>query len=210
MRILARIGLVLLALAAVLIVVIALQPAEFTIERATRIQAPPDVIYPHIENLHAFNAWNPFAKMDPHMTLSYEGPESGIGASSSWDAPQMGKGRMTVVRVEPPRELEMKLEFFEPMPATNRVVFGLKPEDDATNVSWRMEGRNNFVGKAMALTGMMDSMMNDAFDRGLASLKQTAEADAQRLAAEEAMARAAAEAAAAEQQAIHGDEVPVE
>ena len=116
--------------------------------------------------------------MDPKMTLSYDGPEAGVGASSSWVAPEMGKGRLTITRVEPPREVEMKLEFFEPMAGTNQVVFALVPEGDLTRVSWRMDGRNNFVGKAMTLCGIMQSLMHEAFDSGLATLKQIAEAEA--------------------------------
>jgi hypothetical protein len=213
MRILARIGLVLAALLAVLILVIAVQPAEFAIERSKPIEAPPEVVYPHIADLHAFNAWNPFARMDPEMTLRYDGPEAGVGASSSWVAPQMGKGRMTITRVEPDREVEMKLEFFEPMAGTNRVLFGLAPEGAATRVSWRMEGRNNFVGKAMALFADMDGMMGESFDRGLENLKLAAEAEVREralAAAETEAARRLAEQAADTGVPPQGDQVPVE
>ena len=209
MRILARLGLALLILIAVLAIVIALQPAEFTVERSALIQAPPVVIYPHIENLHAFNAWNPFARMDPQMTLSYTGPDSGVGASSSWVAPEMGKGRMTITKVTTDREVAMDLEFFEPMAAKNRVTFVLAPEGDSTRVSWRMDGRNNFVGKAAGLLMDVDKMTGDAFEQGLTTLKQTTEAEAQQRAADEAAARAAA-AAAAQQAPVTGDEIPVE
>jgi hypothetical protein len=214
MRILARVTLVLLALIAVLVAVIALQPAEFAIERDVVVAAPPAVIQPNLENLHAFNEWQPFARMDPQMTLSYDGPESGVGASSSWTAPQMGKGRMTVTRVEQGREVEMKLEFFEPMAGVNRVVFGMAPQGDRdTRVSWRMEGKNNFAGKAMTLFAGMEKMMGDTFEQGLATLKQTAEEQARQLALLEAQteaARRAAAAAAAEGAPLEGDQVPVE
>ena len=104
MKILSRVALVLLVLVAILIAVIAIQPAEFTIERSVGIAAPPAVIQPNLEDLHAFNAWQPFARMDPNMTVRYDGPESGVGASSSWVSEQMGKGRMTITRVESDRE----------------------------------------------------------------------------------------------------------
>jgi hypothetical protein len=213
MKILSRVALVLLVLVAILIAVIAIQPAEFTIERSVGIAAPPAVIQPNLENLHAFNAWQPFARMDPNMTVSYDGPESGVGASSSWVSKQMGKGRMTITRVETDREVEMKLEFFEPMAGENRVVFGMAPESDATRVSWRMEGRNNFAGKAMSLLAGMNKMMSDTFDQGLQTLKQTAEEQARQQALLEAQTEAtrrAAAAAAVEGAPLEGDQVPVE
>ena len=213
MRILSRVGIALLAVLGVLIVVVAIQPAEFAIDRSTVVAAPADVVYPHIENLHAFNAWQPFAHMDPKMEMAYDGPEAGVGAISSWVAPEMGKGRMTITKAEPAREVEMKLEFFEPMAATNRVVFALTPEGESTRVRWRMEGRNGFVGKAMSLFAGMQKMMESTFDDGLAALKQTAEAEAQQRAAQEAAAaRAAAAAKAAAEAEVppQGDEIPVE
>jgi hypothetical protein len=93
-------------------------------------------------------------------------------------------------------------------------VFGLTPEhDDATRVSWRMEGRNNFAGKAMSLLGGMNKMMSDTFDQGLQTLKQTAEEQARQQALLEAQTdatRRAAAAAAVEGAPLEGDQVPVE
>ena len=66
-----------------------------------------------------------------------------------------------------------------PMEATNRVLFTLTPVDRATSVTWHMEGRNGFVGKAFSLFGDMDAMVGGPFEQGLASLKQRVEADAQ-------------------------------
>jgi hypothetical protein len=162
----------------VLVAVIAMQPSSFSIERSAAIEAPPDIVYGHIENLRAMNAWSPWAKMDPQMKITYQGPEVGVGASSSWEGPESGKGRMTITAVKPNQEVDIKLEFMAPMEATNRALFTLAPSDGATRVTWRMEGTNGFVGKAFALAMNMDEMVGGEFERGLASLKTLAEADA--------------------------------
>jgi hypothetical protein len=74
----------------------------------------------------------------------------------------------------------MRLEMREPMAATNRVRFTLDASGDATRVSWRMEGRNGLLGKAISLVVDMDGMIGGDFERGLESLRLTAEADVAR------------------------------
>ena len=173
-----KILLVLGALVVVLIAVIALQPSTFAIERAIEIAAPPDVVFAHLDSPQAMDVWSPWVKMDPSRSSAHEGPESGVGAIESWEGPQIGAGRLTITGVKPNEEVEMRLEFTKPMQATNRALFTLTPAGDGTRVAWRMEGTNNFVGKAASLVMNMDEMVGGTFERGLADLKTLAEADA--------------------------------
>lgn len=172
-----KIALGLVGLVVLLVVVIALQPAAFTIQRSATIQAPADVVYGHIQDLRAQDAWSPWTKMDPKLTITYSEPPSGVGATSAWEGPEMGKGRLTVVAVKPNQQVDLKLEMLEPMAATNRVVFTLVPEGDATTVTWRMDGSNSFVGKAFSLVMDMDEMVGGEFEKGLAALKTLAQTE---------------------------------
>jgi uncharacterized protein YndB with AHSA1/START domain len=176
------------ALAVVLIAVIALQPAEFAIERETVIAAPAEVVFAHLESPTALDVWSPWMKMDPKMTVTHEGPATGVGASESWQGPEMGVGSLTVTGLKPNEEVELKLEFQKPMHATNRALFTLTPVGEGTRVAWRMEGTNNFVAKAASLVMNMDKMVGGTFEKGLADLKTLAESDAQKLAAAQAAA----------------------
>ncbi|MGH7289259.1 MAG: SRPBCC family protein [Myxococcota bacterium] len=168
------IGVLVLGVAAVGFV--AAQPSAFVIERSAAIDASPELVYRHIASLRAMDAWSPWVKMDAHMKVNYEGPEAGVGARSSWEGPEMGKGRLTITAVRPNAEVEMKLEMLAPMQATNRIVFTLVPAQEGTRVTWRMEGTNGFVGKAMTLVMGMDEMVGGPFEQGLAALKVLAEA----------------------------------
>jgi hypothetical protein len=173
-----QVAIVFVALLGVLAGIVALQPAEFAVERSTVIRAPAAAVIAHLENVHAWEAWSPWHRMDPEMKLRYEGPESGPGAAYVWDGPEIGRGRMTVTQVTPER-VETQLEFIAPMPGTNRGVFTLEPAGaDATRLTWRMEGRNNFIAKAFSLVMSMDQMIGSEFERGLATLKELAESEA--------------------------------
>lgn len=175
-----KIAVALAVIVAGLALVVAMQPSSFAIERSTAIGAPADVVYDHVESLRVMDAWSPWPKMDPQMKITYEGPEAGVGARSSWEGPKIGKGRLRITAVRPDREVELELEMLAPMKATNRVLFTLAPADAATQVTWRMEGSNGFVGKALSLLMNSDRMVGAEFEKGLASLKALAEDDAGR------------------------------
>ena len=57
-----------LAIAAVLIYA-ATKPDSFSLQRSALIAAPADKIFPLINDMRAFNTWNPFAKEDPYTEL---------------------------------------------------------------------------------------------------------------------------------------------
>jgi uncharacterized protein YndB with AHSA1/START domain len=171
-----KLALALGALLLVLLALVAMQPSSFAVERSAEIEAPADLVFEQIQNPRAMDAWSPFVKMDPQLAITYEGPEAGVGARSSWRGPQMGEGRLTVTGVQPGREVEMRLEMLSPMPADNRIRFSLTPSGSATRVTWRMEGESSFVGKAIGLVVDMDAMVGGQFEQGLAALEQLAEA----------------------------------
>jgi uncharacterized protein YndB with AHSA1/START domain len=161
---------------AVLAIVVAMQPAAFSVERSATIHAPSSLLYGYIATPRAHEAWSPFMKMDPAQKNTYSGAASGVGAVCSWEGGKAGEGRMTVVEAKPNQEVDMKLEFVKPMQATNRAVFTLVPAgSDAVTVTWRMEGNKNFVAKAAGLVMNMDEMVGGEFAKGLAALKTLAE-----------------------------------
>lgn len=171
-----RIALVTLVLLLSLGLIVGLQPAQFAIARSVTIAAPPGEIYPHLVNLRAWEAWSPFAKMDPEQTNVYTGADSGVGAVMDWEGPQAGAGRATIVGATPDAEVDVKLDFREPMEATNQATFLLVPGPDGTTVTWRLEGENGFVAKAFGLVTDMDQMVGGEFEKGLAKLRAVVEA----------------------------------
>src|SRR5438552_2713285 len=82
------------AVGVVLVIVVALQPAEYRVTRSTAIAAPPAAVYARVNDLHDFQTWNPFAKLDPAARNTFEGPPAGTGAAMAWSGnSQIGEGR---------------------------------------------------------------------------------------------------------------------
>ena len=171
-----RAAIVIAAVIAGVLAYAAARPDTFQIARSIAIKAPPEKIFPMINDPHAFNTWNPFLKMDPATKLAYRGPASGKGAGHDWDGnSQVGKGSLEITDSLPSSRIVMKLDMIKPMEAHNRVEFTLEPKGDATQVTWVMSGPSPYVAKVMSTVFSMDRMVGGEFEKGLADLKAQAE-----------------------------------
>lgn len=168
---------VIAALVVVLAAIVAMQPAEFRIARTATIAAPAPAVFAQVNDFRNWDAWSPWAKLDPAMKKAYTGAPAGTGAIYTWNGNnEVGEGRTTITESRPNDLVRIKLEFVRPFAATNDVEFTFKPEGERTAVTWSMTGRNNFMAKAVGLVMNMDRMVGGQFDQGLAQLKSVAEA----------------------------------
>ncbi|SKB07741.1 Polyketide cyclase / dehydrase and lipid transport [Prosthecobacter debontii] len=169
--------LIVLALAIIaLVVVIQRQPDEFTVTRSTVMDASPQAVYEQVNDLHQWQDWSPWAKLDPQATATFTGPATGEGSSFAWSGNnEVGEGKQTIVESRPGELVRFKLEFIRPFAGTNDVDFTFKPEGTGTRVTWTMSGKANFISKTMGLVMDCDKMCGDFFVQGLANLKAIVE-----------------------------------
>ena len=166
-------------LVALLVVLVAVQPSEFKVTRTATVAAPPSAVFAQVNDFHKWEAWSPWAKLDPAARNTFEGAPAGAGAGFAWAGnSKVGEGRMTITESRPSELVRIKLEFVKPFAATNTAEFTFKPEGDRTAVTWSMSGDNNFISRAVFLFVNMDKALGSEFEKGLASMKSAAEASA--------------------------------
>ena len=91
------------------IVVAAMQPTDFRITRTGTITAPASAVFAHVNDLHQWDAWSPWAKLDPNATNSFEGPASGVGAMMRWAGNnKVGQGSMTIMESRPDEFIQLQ------------------------------------------------------------------------------------------------------
>jgi uncharacterized protein YndB with AHSA1/START domain len=168
------------------------RPDDFRIERSARVEAPPEVAYALLEDFHQWPRWSPYEGLDADLQRTYAGPASGVGASYAWKGEKAGAGRMTIEEAVPGQRLRIKLEFTEPIAATNETVFTVTADGAGSRVSWAMAGKNSLLAKAMCLVVDMDRMLGADFEKGLATLAEVAKQEAQKAPAAPAEGTAAA------------------
>lgn len=173
------VAVVAVVLVASLLIYAAARPDTFHIVRTTTIQAPPEMIFALINDLHRWSAWSPYEQKDPAMKRAHSGAASGKGAVYAWDGDRnIGKGRMEITDTMPPTGVTIRLDFEKPFEAHNVVEFRLQPAGGATSVAWSMQGRSNFISRLIGVFIDMDRMIGRDFEAGLASLKAVAERQA--------------------------------
>jgi uncharacterized protein YndB with AHSA1/START domain len=173
---LAIIGGVLVALVLILVVLAARKPDAFRVQRATTIQAPPEKVFPLVNDFRAWESWSPWDKIDPNLKRTYAGPASGTGTVYEWRGnKKVGQGRMEIKEAVAPNRVAIQLDFLKPFEAHHRAEFTMTPRGGGTTVTWDMHGRQPFLLKVMTLFMSMDKMVGKDFEKGLANLKALAE-----------------------------------
>ena len=159
-----------------LLAFVATRPDSFDVARSTSIHAPPEKIFPLIDDLHAWGAWSPYERRDPNMKKTYSGSARGKGTVYEWSGNRdVGSGRMEIIESDPPSQVTLDLHFLEPFESRSTARFALTREADGTRVTWALHGPNSFMGKLMSLFFSTDDLVGKDFESGLAELKAIAE-----------------------------------
>jgi Polyketide cyclase / dehydrase and lipid transport len=180
------IAIVLAVAIAIVLILAATKPGSFSVERAISVGAPPERIFPLINDFHQWVSWSPYENKDPAMKRSYSGAASGKGAVYGWDGNNnVGSGRMEILDAEiqetehrdsmAPSKILIKLDFFKPFEGHNTAEFTMLPQGDATRLVWAMRGPAPFMSKLMQVFINLDQMVGRDFEVGLANLKKLTE-----------------------------------
>lgn len=174
-----KIVLAVLVLVAAFLAYVATRPDTFHVERTAVVHAPADFVFARVEDFHLWRDWSPWERLDPAMQRTFSGAERGLGAVYEWKGnDKVGEGRMTITNATRPDRVDFRLEFLAPFKATNQAALAFSPGDGGTTVKWTMDGRNDFLGKAMCVFMDMDKAVGGDFEKGLAALDSVAAADA--------------------------------
>jgi len=176
-EIIAIIAVVLAIAIAIVLILAATKPGRFSVQREISVKAPPEKIFPLINDFHQWGLWSPYENKDAAMKRSYSGAAAGKGAVYGWDGNNnVGSGRMEILDASAPAKIVIKLDFFKPFEGHNTAEFTLTPDGDATRVTWQMHGSRPLMAKIIGLFMDMDTMIGGSFETGLASLKGLSEA----------------------------------
>ena len=174
MKIIKRILITLIILAAIVATVGFLSPRHIHVERSLIMKAPSEIIFSQINILKNWKKWEPWYQMDTAMKMEYNQIPAGAGAGNKWSSTnsKVGSGDMTITS-STPDSISTAMNFMEHGVATGKFVFVKK--DSMIKVTWIMESDlgMNPIGRIFGL--FMDKMMGADFEKGLANLKHIAE-----------------------------------
>lgn len=159
---------------ALVLIVAAILPSSYTVERSIEIARPPEVVYPLVADYNNWLKWSPWPKMDPEAKQSVTGTPGAVGHSWSWEGEKAGTGSITLAQLEENRSVQSKLVFKEPMTSEADDYILLEPTATGTKVTWRNSGNLPYpVGRFFGLG--IEGMLGPQFEEGLAGIKSLAE-----------------------------------
>lgn len=174
-----KIGLGFLALLVIFVAYIALQSPDYVVSREVSIQASAEKIFPYLNNPRLAEQWAPWPEVDPKAKMNHTGPEQGLGAVTSWDSDgQLGTGSATIVESIPNQKVVIRLSYTKPMNMEQTAEYLVQASGNQTVVTWRVTGKNSFLGRFMCFFFNMDKMVGGMFEQGLGKLKMTVEKSA--------------------------------
>lgn len=175
MKLLKRIGIVLLALVLLAAVVGFFLPRRVHVERSTSINAQKSTVFTLLNSYRRFNEWSPWASLDPATKYTFSGPAAGVGAKMSWtsDSEQVGTGSQQIVASQPYDSVTARYELGPGMNADARFV--LAQDGNATRATWHFETDLGWNPFARYFGLLIERQVAPDFEKGLAGLKKLAE-----------------------------------
>ena len=160
-----------------IVAVALLKSPDFRVERSITVAAAPEDLFIWFNSHKKFNEFNPWLKMDPGAKVEYLGPETGVGAASTWEGKMTGKGKATIIESRPNELIRLRMDWLEPMEGVSTVDYIFKAEGGRTTVTWAMYGKNEgLLAKVMSLVMDCESMCGPEFEKGLAEMSKLATA----------------------------------
>jgi uncharacterized protein YndB with AHSA1/START domain len=169
------VGLLILVIA--LGVVGLLLPGYAHVEREILIEARPAAVFPHLNDLRAFNAWSPWAQKSADTRYEFSGPQSGVGARMRWESGDagVGSGTQEIIASEPDRRVVSRLNFGEQGQGT--ATWDLYPAASGSRLIWTFDTEFGWdlIGRYAGL--FLDGLIGTEYETGLQRLKERIESD---------------------------------
>jgi uncharacterized protein YndB with AHSA1/START domain len=160
---------------AAVLAIVAVKPPSITIERSVDIDAPPERVFPLIDDLRRWEEW-PTDDPSSRAAKTFGPVASGKGATAEWSgAGSAGAGTMEIAESTPPSRVVVAVDFRRPFAAHNVNDFTLERRGGSTRVTWTWHGQNVLVLKLMSVFTSPDRTMGGHFESGLQALKRRAE-----------------------------------
>ncbi|HTM93478.1 MAG TPA: SRPBCC family protein [Flavisolibacter sp.] len=171
MKILKRIGLVVLSLVVLLLVVALFIKKEYTVEREVIVNKSNSDAFNFIKYAKNQDHYNKWVQADPNAKKEFRGTDGTIGFVYAWDGNKdIGKGEQEIKNIEEGKRIDFSLHFIEPMESNANAWIVTEPvSNQQTKIKWGMHGRSPYPLNLVNL--FVPSILGQDLDASLDKLK---------------------------------------
>jgi len=146
--------------------------AHHRVERSARVAASPAAVLHQLADLRRWKDWLPGERLDPALSRTYGGAETGRGQSYYWSGNgAVGQGRLTILQVSADR-IDVEREVSRPQPSSNDLELRVLPDGDGSRITWAVTGAPSAPQGAR---GDADTALGKDIEEALALLKSAVE-----------------------------------
>ena len=165
-----------LGLIVTLLIIAALMPKIFNVEKTIVISKPLTEIMNRVSDLNYYSQWNPWQQSDPTTKSTITGIAKTPGHKYAWVGKKVGVGSLTLNNMDD-KHIHFDLEFLKPWKskAKDNWLFEQWGNGSETKVTWQNSGQLPWP-IASLMGPMINKNLNHQFEQGLNNLKKMCEA----------------------------------
>ena len=166
---------VIIGLVALILLVAAMMPKSYLIEKTMIIKANPSRVMDKVGDLNSYSEWNPWQKMEPTAKATITGTPKTPGHKYAWEGTKIGVGSLTLNSMDA-KHIHFLLEFLKPWKsnAKDNWLFEAWGDGNETKVTWQNSGELPWP-MARLMSPMINKNLNHQFEVGLGNLKKLCE-----------------------------------
>ncbi|PLX02715.1 MAG: polyketide cyclase [Marinilabiliales bacterium] len=169
---------VVIGIIVLVLVIAALSPKDYAVEREITINKPLPEVFNYIKYLKNQDNYSVWAGMDPDMKKTFRGTDGEVGFVSAWesDKEDVGKGEQEIMSIDEGNKINFELRFMEPFEATdNAYMITEAVAPTITKVKWGFYGSMDYPMNLMLLFMDMEGILGADLKEGLENLKKELE-----------------------------------
>ena len=174
-QMLGNILVIVLGIVALLLLVGLFLPHQYRVIRTIDTRARPEAVFEQVAGVRHWPEWTVWNRdMDPTLEITYDTPETGVGAGYRWSGKKLGSGSLKISKADPAKGVWYDLEFESGKFRSVGSVL-IATNADHLTITWTDEGElgRNPVNRYLGL--VMERMVGPDFEKGLERLKAKAE-----------------------------------
>ncbi len=157
-----------------LLVVAALMPKIYNIERTVIIKRPVPEVMKRVGNLNDYSIWNPWQQSEPNSARTITGTANTPGHKYAWQGKKIGVGSLTINSLDD-KHIHFDLLFLKPWKSKAKDNWLFEHWGDGeTKVTWQNSGGLPWP-VARLMGPMIHKNLNHQFGVGLDNLKKMCE-----------------------------------
>ncbi|NSL87758.1 SRPBCC family protein [Chitinophaga solisilvae] len=149
-------------------------PSTAVVERTGVIHAPLDSVYAQVNNLKAWEQWNPWSRPDTTAQLVYSQQAEGAGASYSWHG-QLNSGKVMITDSRKDKGVHYQMDIANMRPVKGGIELKPTADGQGTAIFWHMEIKLGMLPWWKLRGFISDRIYGPAMDAGLTKLSRICE-----------------------------------